>query len=372
MLSEFETQIKSAGQTETPNRNQNSAPSMADLREYVDLCVVPGQKITVDEICRGVACYKRNERKILYKNITRLCGEGILKKDNYKHGGYRRVIEVLSYDLGGAISADDLNFDITLPLELHNLIDLKPDQLLQASGRYDAGKSTFLFQIIADNYLNNKITLIVSEEWSLNAIKERMDVLGIPRPHANIKVIPMQPGYEEMIPQGRCIVLIDYIRADQNPFETDAQIQRILKNLNGGVAIFATQKHPGLDRPVGGQFAVHASHHIILLDKWREFFTCKIYRTKNERNLEGVYKTFKIDGQRKLFPIMKDWKLGTIKWDHEQKTNDGNDGNDGKYNAVNRGGPLIKKERKKERSKEKKKEREKPPSPHRGGATLII
>jgi hypothetical protein len=181
----------------------------------------------------------------------------------------------------------------------------------------------------------------------------------------------MQPGYEDMIPQGRCIALIDYIRADQNPFETDAQIQRILKNLNGGVAIFATQKHPGLDRPVGGQFAVHASHHIVLLDKWRELFTCKIYRTKNERNLEGVYKTFKISAGKRLYPVMDGWKLGTIKWDHESKTNDGNDNNDNidnTNNVVKRGGPPVRKENnkeKKERSKEKK-EREKP-LPSSGG-----
>ncbi len=334
---------------------ESSAPSMADLREYVDVCVVPGQKIKVDEICRGLDCFKREERKIVYKNINRLCSEGILKKDDYQHGGYRRVIEVESYDLGGAISEDELNFNIVLPLELHNLIDLKADQLLQVSGRYDAGKSSFLFQIMADNYLNNKITLIVSDEWSKNAIKERMDVLGIPRPHPNITVIPMKPGYEDMIPTGRCICLIDYIRADQNPFETDAQIQRILKNLSGGVAIFATQKHPGLDRPVGGQFAIHASHHVVLLDKWKELFTCKIYRTKKEKNLEGMYKTFKISDQKRLYPVMENWKQGGIKWDNEPKINDGNDG---VINAVNRGGPLINKERKKERSKEKKKERE--------------
>jgi hypothetical protein len=199
-----------------------SAPSMADLREYIDLCVVPGQKITADEICRGLSCYKRQERKAIYTYIGRLCGDGILKKDDYKHGGYRRVVEVETYDLGGDISEDELNFNIALPLELHNLIDLKTDQLLQVSGRYDAGKSSFLFQIMADNYPDNKVIFIVSEEWSLNAIKERMDILSIPRPHPNITVIPMKPGYEDMIPKGRWIVLIDYVRADQNPFETDS------------------------------------------------------------------------------------------------------------------------------------------------------
>lgn len=216
------------------SQDQNSAPSMADLREYVDFCLVPGQKITADEICRGLGCYHREERKVVYGNIGRLCKEGILRKDDYRHGGYRRVIEIDQYDLGGAIGEDEVAFKIKLPLDLEGLLKIRPDQLLQVSGRYDAGKSSFLFQVEVDNYQENKIVHIVSDEWSLNAIKERMDVLGTPRPHPNIKVIPMKPGYEEMIPPGRCIVLIDYIRSDQNPFETDAQIQRVLKNLKGG------------------------------------------------------------------------------------------------------------------------------------------
>ncbi|MBL7224690.1 MAG: bifunctional DNA primase/polymerase [Desulfobacteraceae bacterium] len=351
------------GSIKTPNhgvsQRSNSAPTMADLREYVDLCLVPGQKITVDEICRGLSCYRREDRKAVYANIGRLCKEGILKKDDYRHGGYRRVIDIVEYDLSGDIGEKDISFNVKLPLDLENFIRMKPDQVLQVSGRYDAGKSSLLFQIEADNYHNHKIVHILSDEWSLNAIKERMDALKIPRPHKNIKVVPMQPGYEDMIPAGRCIVLIDYIRADQNPFETDAQIQRILKNLDGGIAIFATQKHPGLDRPVGGQFAVHASHHIVMLDRWKSVFTCKIYRTKSEKNMEGYFKTFKIDETKRLSPCMTDWKPGGIKWERDQKGKDSNDSRDNKdnrdnvSNVVNRGGPPVKKERK-ERTKEKK------------------
>lgn len=335
----------------------NSGLTMADVREYVDQCTAPGQKITVDEICRGLACYKRDDRKKLYTYIGRLCKDGIITKDDYLHGGYRRVVEINSYDLAGDVI--EMNFYITLPLELHNLIELKADQLLQVSGRYDAGKSTFLYQVMANNYSDNKIILIVSEEWSLNAIKERMDVLGIPRPHENIKVIPMQPGYEDMIPKGRCIVLIDYIRADQNPLEIDVQIQRILKKLDGGIAIITTQKHPGLDRPVGGQFAVHACHHIVMLDKYRETFICKIYRTKNDRNMEGVYRTFKISQGKRIYPAMEGWKMGKIKWDKETiLTKDDKDNNDNNFAVVKPGGPYIYKERERQKEKEAKRKKE--------------
>ncbi|MFC1866564.1 bifunctional DNA primase/polymerase [Thermodesulfobacteriota bacterium] len=336
-----------------------STPPMADLREYIDLCVTPGQKITVDEICRGLSCYKREDRKIVYVYIGRLCKEGILKKDDYRHGGYRRVIEVDEYDLSGTIGENEILFDVKLPLDLDNLLKIKPDQIIQISGRYDAAKSTTAWNIVADNYQEHKIIIIVSDEWSLNAIKEIHDTLRIPRPHPNIKVVPMKPGYEDMIPSGPCIVLIDYIRADQNPYETDAQIQRILKNLNGGIAIFATQKHPGLDRPVGGQFAVHASHHIIMLDKWKDIFTCKIFRTKSEKNLEGYFRTFRLNENRRLVPCMDDWKQGGIKWEKEQNPKDNNDhrdNNDNNYSVSKGGGPLIYKGKKKEeRTKEERK-----------------
>jgi hypothetical protein len=333
------------------SKTRTAGPSMADLREYIDFNVVPGQKITTDEICRGLACYKREEKKIVYKNITRLCVEGILIKDDYLHGGYRRVTEIDEFDLSGDITEDEILFNIKLPLDLHNLIKIKPSQLLQVSGRYDSCKSSLLFQIMGDNYREHKIIYIVSEEWSLSAIKERMDILGIPRPHQNIKVVPMKPGYEDAIPAGRCIAIIDYIRADENPYQTDAQIQRVLKRLSGGIAIFATQKHPGLDKPVGGQFAIHACHHIIMLDKWKELFICKIFRSKNEKNLEGYFKTFKLSKDKRLTPCMDQWKPGQIIFNKDRKSNDGIDGIDGNFDAVKPGGPhtLIKKESNKER-----------------------
>lgn len=122
------------------------------------------------------------------------------------------------------------------------------------------------------------------------------------------------------------------------------------------MAIFATQKHPGLDRPVGGQFAVHASHHIVLLDRWKDTYTCKIYRSKNERNLEGLFRTFKFNQRKRLYPCMDTWKQGEIKWDRDPKAQDKNDSNDSNSRAVKPGGPRAVIERKKESSKEKKKE----------------
>lgn len=290
--------------------------SMDDLRQYVEFSLTPGEHFKVGEICQGLACYKKEQKQNIYKYISRLCNEGVLKKDNYKHGGYRRVVKSSAYNLAGELK-EDADFNVKLPLDLENFINIKPDQLLQVSGRYDAGKSSFVFHTMAENYEKHKIIHIISDEWSLNAIKERMDILGIPRPHPNIESIPMEPGFEDLIPPGPCIVLIDYIRADQNPYQTDAQIQRVLHNLKGGIAIYAAQKHPGLDRPVGGQFAVHATHHIIMLDRWKELYTCKIFRTKSKKNMEGYFKTFKLSDNFRIYPCMDNWKQGQIKWEKD-------------------------------------------------------
>jgi hypothetical protein len=112
---------------------------------------------------------------------------------------------------------------------------------------------------------------------------------------------------------------------------------------------------------VGGQFAVHASHHIVLLDRWKESYTVKIYRSKNQKNFEGYFKTFKLDSNFRLYPIMQDWKQGEIRWDRDQKTNDTKDTidtKDTKTDGVKSGGPRVDKDKYKE--KERIKEKEKP------------
>ncbi|SPD75675.1 hypothetical protein PITCH_A720015 [uncultured Desulfobacterium sp.] len=348
--------------TSAGGKATTGGPTMADLREYIDICVAPGQKITVDEICKGLSCFKRAERGTVYTYIGRLCTDGILKKDDYLRGGYRRVVNIEDFNLAGDINEVDLCFDANFPLELDSLLRIKPNQLLQVSGRYDSGKSSFMFHVMADNYKKHKIVHIISEEWSADAIKERMDLLGIPRPHPNIKSYPMVPGYEDLIPPGPCIVLVDYLRADENPYQTDAQIQRLLRNLDGGICIFATQKHPGLDKPVGGQFSVHACHHILMLDRWRDDFLCKIFRTKNTKNMEGFFRTFALTENKKLFPLMADWKRGEIKWERAQRqpkddtANNANIANTANNFDVSKvGGPpkYLKKE-KKEAKKRKK------------------
>jgi len=292
------------------------APGMADLRTYLDLEIGAGQPFSSDSICRALGAFQKDQRQNIYQGLSRLVKDGELKRDPYKHGSYRRVATIEAYDLAANIQENKV-FGLALPLGLDGLIDIKPNQLCGISGRYDAGKSSFLFDIEARNCESFKIIHILSEEWSASAIKERQQELGIEVPHRNISFYPMKPGWEDVIPAGPCLVLIDYLRADQNPYEVDSQIQRVLRNLDGGVAIFACQKHPGLDRPVGGQFAVHAVHHILMLDKWKDAFICKVFRTKNERNLEGYFRTFAINEKRYIEPKMKSWKPGLIKWDKD-------------------------------------------------------
>ena len=313
----LQSEIQRAREKIGNHRPQGGAPSMGDLRAYLDFEVGPGQPITSDEVCRALGAFQRADRQNIYKGLSRLVEGGELKRDPYRHGAYRRVAAIQCYDLTCNV-AQNAVLGVRMPLGLGNLIDIKPDQLIGISGRYDSCKSSFLFEIEAENYLEFKIVHILSEEWSLAAIKERQEILGVPVPHPNIAFYPMLPGWEDLIPQGRSITLIDYVRADKNPYEVDAQIQRILRNLKGGVAFFATQKHPGLDKPVGGQFAVHSVHHILMLDRWKDAFVCKIFRTKNERNLEGYFRTFGLNDRKCLVPKMQNWKQGELKW--EKKT----------------------------------------------------
>jgi hypothetical protein len=337
------------------------APSMADLKLYMDFNIDPGQFFTAEEVCRGLGAYKKEQKAAVYRDLSRLVQQGDIKKDKYKHGGFRRVLDLQAYDLDGDIEAINL-FNLELPLDLHNLVSIEPNQLVAVSGRYDAGKSAFLFHVMALNYRQRKIVHFSSPEWHLGAIKKRLDELGIPRPHSNVACYPMQEGYEDLIPPEPCIVAVDYIRTNDSPYEIDRQFHRIFQNLQGGVCIAAIQKHPGIDRPTGGQFAIHAPHHVVLLDKLKDSaYICKIFKTKSERDLEGLYRTFGFKEGRRLVPYMEDWKKGEIKF---SKSNDTNDSKPIKAikpikkDDSNGGGPHGHKEIYKEREKKESKKRE--------------
>lgn len=348
-------------------RSSDSAPTMGDLRLYLDMNIEPGQTFTTKDLCHGLGAHNRNDKKIVYARLSELAKEGLVRRDKYRQGCYRRVLEMEGYDLDGEIEESPL-FDVTLCLDLHNLINIEPNQIAAISGRYDAGKSSFLFQLMELNYRDYKIVHFSSPEWGLNAIKERMDELGIPRPHENVKCYPMTDGYEDLIPQGPCIVLVDYLRTNDSPYEIDRQYHRIFQNLNGGVAFTAIQKHPFIDKPTGGQFAVHAPQHVILLDQLKDSaYICKIFKSKNEKSIAGLYRVFGFKEGRRLVPYMKDWKKGEIKWnksEEDKPKNDTNDTNDTKKDSVITRGPCtdidINKEREKEKRTKKEKEKEDP------------
>ena len=326
----------------TPERPKESGPTMGDLRMLLDLTINPGQSFTAAQICQGLGANRREEKQTLYKYLSRLVQEGIIKRDTYKHGGFRKPLQVDAFDLSGDIVESE-NLCVRMPLDLHELLRVKSNHLALISGRYDAGKSSFLFNVEALNYREHKIIHFISPELDINSIKERMDGLAIERPHPHVKVFPMREGYEDLIPAEPCIILVDYIRSNTDPFDIDRQLYRLLDAMHGGVCFAAIQKHPGLDKPTGGQFAVHAPHHVILLDKFNSAFVCKIFKTKNEKDLEGLYRVFGFTDKRRLIPYMPDWKKGEIRWEKPVwKKKDGNADNADnadKIDVCKRGGP---------------------------------
>ena len=296
---------------ETYVKRAGGAPSMADLREYIDLQVDGGVNFTADEICRAMAAYKREHRVTIYKYLSRLVVDKIIKKDPYRHGGYKKIQSICAYEMGGFI--EHRSFEIDLPLDLHKMIKMEPNHLTSIAGSTDAGKSSLLYHIMKLNYREWPIVHFSSPEWGVDAIKARMDDIGIERPHPNVTCYPMEPGYEDLIPPEPCIVLVDYLRTNEAFNELDRQYHAILANLRGGVAFTAIQKHIGQDKPTGGQYAVHAAHHVILLDPWEDLFVCKIFKTKNERRLRGYYRVFNYKN-RLLEPVSRAWKMGEIHW----------------------------------------------------------
>ena len=334
-------------------RSSDSDPSMAEIRRYIELDIAPGQTFRSEDICRGLAVFNsRSGRSRIYKALERMGETGEVKRDRWaKRGYWKRIVKVEPSDIW-AEDVTGIDFEINLIMEAHNLIKVKQNQIFTFIGDKGAGKSWAELNVAALNKGRCPILHFRSPELDNLELRERCETLGIKK--GDIEFYKLDPGFEDAIPEGPCIALIDYLRiGEDSPTYIDTQLHRILESLKGGVAFVGLQKHPKFDRPTGGQFAIHAPHHNILLDntqKARSIF--KILNSKSGNHLTGVFRTYKIplDGSMagQFVPLMDNWKKEGIVFDKPSESK----GYQGKKDIKDEKTPPLYKERKKQRKKE--------------------
>jgi hypothetical protein len=346
-------------------KNSEITVTIEDVREYLENEVPTGGFFEPKNVSDHLCARDRASRHYISKCLRRIEEEGLIKRPKHaKRGIWQKIAKLKMTDIWSE-DIKEVEYDLIMPLCLERIITPHENKLFLVIGDKSAGKSWFMLNIAAEN--KNKYPVIYFHTAELDNVdlRKRCTSLGIDR-NDNIVFYPFEPGFEDMIPKGQCIVLVDYIRLGEVVYNLDAELYNVLENLKGGIAFIGVQKHPFRDRPNGGQFSYHAVEHAIILDNTRsDEPTLRIFNSKDGDHLRGQNRTYIIpkgtSQEGRFVPTSPGYVSGNLFFAKNKilkgYSKIGDIGDIGDKNDVPKGGGLYKNKKekeKKERAKERK------------------
>jgi group I intron endonuclease len=335
-------------QAEQANFSQNSIPKDAkkytqtltqEIREWI---LQQTGNIGIIDIDREFCLQSRNEKNARSAQLNYLKKQGKVVPVTGKVGIWR----VLKNDLVrlNPLSVAQKSLKIPMPLDIYDLVDIYPKNIIIVAGAPNSGKTTFALNLAffcalldcqarntINNYLysynnksqaedpaelsqfslpNGKIRYFNSE-MAETELSKRVGVF----PDADIWTPSIEfyertSNFEDVIdPNG--INIIDYLSVYENFWEVGLPIKEIHETLKTGIAIICLQKKPGAEFAKGGAVTLEIPRLVINLDNNAPFggiariVKAKAWATKNNPN--GLERDYKIIDGWKIKPVT-DWQ----------------------------------------------------------------
>jgi len=236
----------------------------------------------------------RSKKGLISVYLNRFVREGLLIKAGGKYGQWRRIEEELQrMDLR---PRKRKLFDIKLPFGLNKMVEILPSNIIVIAGMVDAGKTSLMLNIAADNMYIHKIHYFSSEmpEDELFLRMEKFD--NVPREDWDkyINAYPRTQNFADVIRPGEGnINFIDYLELSEEFYKISGYLREIYEKLNGAIAIVALQKNPGVDVALGGWRSAEKARLYLAMESG----ILKIIKGKNwatAQNPKGLEMTFKL------------------------------------------------------------------------------
>jgi hypothetical protein len=243
------------------------------------------------------------KRNLAQKYLRRLYKEGTLRQFGY--GRYRKPSEPEELDFAAEVP-EVKPTNIKLPLGANDVVVIEHGEMVVVGGQVNAGKSTFMFEVLARNYKEWPIRYFYSKELSdlkIHDFKKRMSIDGS---HKNIRAFKMKPNFEDFITGEKAIYLFDYIRLGENqkPWYVDDQLAAVLEKIGEGVAFTAIQAHSGNNYKLkGGDYALMVPHHGFVLN--RDTGLIMVAKSKTP-GADFKVKQYRV-GEKGLYSDYKNW-----------------------------------------------------------------
>ncbi len=194
----------------------------------------------------------------------------LIRKVGSKDGVYEKIqqdIEFIQFEEG-----EEKPFPVVMPMGLNNLVEISSGNIILVAGEYNAGKTTFLLNLLASN--KNKIPIrYLSSEMDASEFKKRFRGFNLPldfwKPDDMSDYIKLKIGnnYHNCLkPDG--LNIIDYLEFRESDYTLGAEIMRQIHDALGkGICVVAIQKKEGTRLPRSGDLVLEKPRLAIALSK---------------------------------------------------------------------------------------------------------
>lgn len=256
-----------------------------ELRRLVDQWIDESEGwFRTEDIWKQYNVQTTEGKNTVWQRLRELAGIGKIEKSGLR---YRRIDKEL----------DEINIftnshyaNVKFPFELENLVRLSEGAVMVVAGESDSGKTALLLNIACMNYPTWKEVHFFNSETSPVLLQERLLAIEPnftdPLP---FKIWDRMDNFADVI-RPNALNLIDYLDIDSEVYMIGAEIKKILKALNKGIAIIGLQKPEGRDLGYGGTFSLKKAEIYIAMFKNR----LKIIKAKSRAD-------------KRVNPVNKEW-----------------------------------------------------------------
>jgi hypothetical protein len=279
----------------------------AEVREYIgELQGAFSTQQLYSDLGIKDAADKATARKALERSKGTL-----IEADGERAGWYRIISDQLTeMDLEN-VSTETL--ELKLPLHLHNKSSVMPGNVIVIAGGIDAGKTSFLLNIVKDN-ISKWQCHYFNSEMGPEELRKRLDLFGdFPRRHRNFHAYERSCDFQDVLRQGKYVLnVIDFLELTDEFYKVSKLMSDIHRNLGGAVAVVAIQTKTGTDLPLGGQRALEKARLAISLragnrDQPNVATILKCKNRLTEHSMIGKTRPYKLIHGSEFRPESPDW-----------------------------------------------------------------
>jgi hypothetical protein len=285
-------------------------------KEVEDFVLLQNGYFSVTDCYHELQIVTKKDKTAARVALSRLKDKTI-EKYGAKDGVYKRIehdIEFVKFDVD---EKPEVEFPINLPLGLNDIIEISQANIILVAGEFNAGKTTFVLNVLKENKGKIPIRYIFSEGGK-SELKKRFYTFGLPFSfwiQDEMTEYVKRSGDFHTVIRPDAINIIDYLEFKDSEYNRGAEyLTKIQDKLTTGIAIIAIQKKEGVRMPRSGDMIVEKPRLALSFSKLLSGIDnpqgiCEILKGKAPKigRIDGKKYHFEITDRGSRFRLLKDW-----------------------------------------------------------------